>query len=71
MKQRTTPALPREAFLRLALEAQCDPRTVAKALANGIDSLRPGFARDRLRRALERHGFLPDPAAPAGPGGRP
>jgi hypothetical protein len=39
---------------RIALEAQLDPRTVKRAAARGIDSLKSGHAKVRLRDALKK-----------------
>jgi hypothetical protein len=44
-------------ILRLAAEAQIDPRTVKRALDNGIDSLRAEVDRQRLRDAAKRLGL--------------
>jgi hypothetical protein len=39
---------------RIALEAQLDPRTVKRALENGIESLQSAFSKARLRDALKK-----------------
>jgi hypothetical protein len=39
---------------RIALEAQLDPRTVKRALANGIDTLNSAYAKARLRDVLTK-----------------
>jgi coenzyme F420-reducing hydrogenase delta subunit len=44
-------------ILRLAAEAEIDPRTVKKAVENGIDSLRAEVDRVRLRDAAKRLGL--------------
>jgi hypothetical protein len=47
----------RSDILRLAAEAQIDPRTVKKALENGVNSLRAEVDRQRLREAAKRLGM--------------
>lgn len=39
---------------RIALEAQLDPRTVKRAAEDGIDSLRGGHNKARLRTAIKK-----------------
>ncbi len=46
------PKIDRATILRLAGEAQLDPRTVKRAVDRGIDSLHSDFARQRLRDAV-------------------
>lgn len=41
-------------LLRLAAESGLDVRTVKGAVANGVDSLRAGVDRVRLRKAAEK-----------------
>jgi hypothetical protein len=41
-------------LLRLAAESGLDVRTVKGAIANGVDSLRAGVDRVRLRQAAEK-----------------
>jgi len=40
----------------LAAEAQVDKRTAKKAVDNGVDSIKGGFVRDRLRAAAKKLG---------------
>lgn len=40
--------------MRIALEAQLDPRTVKRALECGIDSLQSDHSKARLRSALKK-----------------
>lgn len=40
-------------LMRIALEAQLDPRTVKRALERGIDSLKSHHSKTRLREALK------------------
>ena len=47
-------ALDRPTIMRLALEAQLDPRTVRRALDLGIDSLQSDHSKARLRAALKK-----------------
>lgn len=46
--------LDRPTIMRLALEAQLDPRTVRRALEQGIDALQSDHAKARLRIALKK-----------------
>lgn len=48
----------RTAILRLAAEAQIDPRTVKRAVENGVASLRAEVDRQRLREAAKRLGLV-------------
>ena len=41
-------------IMRIALEAQLDPRTVMRAIENGIDSLLSDHSKARLREALKK-----------------
>ena len=41
-------------IMRIALEAQLDPRTVKRAIENGIDSLQSDHSKARLREALKK-----------------
>jgi hypothetical protein len=43
--------------LRLAAEAQIDPRTVKRAIRDGIDTLRAEVDRERLRDAAKKLGL--------------
>lgn len=47
----------RSTIMRIALEAQLDPRTVRRAYEDGIDSLKSEFSRARLRDALKKLGY--------------
>jgi hypothetical protein len=47
-------AMDRADLLRLAAESGLDVRTVKGAIANGVDSLRAGVDRVRLRQAAEK-----------------
>lgn len=47
---------------RVAVEAQCDPRTVTKYLGGG--EIR-GFVGERIKQALEKFGLSIDPQANA------
>lgn len=47
----------RAGILRLAADAQLDPRTVKRAVEHGIDSLRAEVDRSRLREAANRLGL--------------
>jgi hypothetical protein len=44
----------RPMLMRIALEAQLDPRTVRRAFENGIDVLHSDHAKARLRDALKK-----------------
>ena len=46
--------LDRPTIMRIALEAQLDPRTVKRAIEHGIDSLQSDHSKARLRGALKR-----------------
>ncbi|HXB28063.1 MAG TPA: hypothetical protein VNV25_25260 [Gemmatimonadaceae bacterium] len=46
--------LDRPTIMRIALEAQLDPRTVRRAIDHGIDSLQSDHSKARLRSALKR-----------------
>lgn len=47
----------RTQVMRLAAEAQLDPRTIERAMANGIDSLRARVDRERIRWAADKLGI--------------
>jgi hypothetical protein len=47
-------SLDRLMIMRIALEAQLDPRTVKRAVEHGIDSLQSDHSKARLRRALKK-----------------
>lgn len=49
-----TPPFDRPTIMRIALEAQLDPRTVKRAIEHGVDSLQSDFAKVRLRSALKK-----------------
>lgn len=49
--------LERVDILRLAAEAQLDPRTVKRAIENGIESLKAEVDRNRLREAAKQLGL--------------
>ena len=46
--------LDRPTIMRIALEAQIDPRTVKRAIEHGIDALRSDHSKARLRDALKK-----------------
>jgi hypothetical protein len=46
--------LDRPTLMRIALEAQLDPRTVKRAIEQGIDSLQSDHSKARLRGALKK-----------------
>jgi len=46
--------LDRTTILRLAVEAQLDPRTVQRAAEKGVSSLKSEFDRQRLRAAADK-----------------
>jgi hypothetical protein len=46
--------LDRPTIMRIALEAQLDPRTVKRAIDHGIDSLQSDHSKARLRVALRK-----------------
>jgi hypothetical protein len=46
--------LDRPTIMRIALEAQLDPRTVKRAIEHGIDSLQSDHSKTRLRLALKK-----------------
>lgn len=54
MRQRT---LDTAAVAKLAAEAQVDRRTVQRAVDHGIDALRNGYGKDRLRAAAKKFGI--------------
>ena len=54
MTDPSAPMIDRADILRLAAEAQLDPRTVKRAVEHGISSVRAEFARERLRIAAEK-----------------
>jgi hypothetical protein len=54
MKSECRQAVDTQSIARLAAEAQLDPRTVRRAMENGIDSLRSGFDRERLQAAAKK-----------------
>jgi hypothetical protein len=45
-----------QTIARLAVEAQLDPRTVKRAINNGVGSLKSGFDRERLIAAAKKLG---------------
>lgn len=47
----------RNAVMKLAGESGLDPRTVERAVKRGVDALRAGVDRDRLRAAAEKLGL--------------
>lgn|GEM_PF-2535128 len=49
-------AIDRGVLLRLAADAQLDPRTVKKALELGLDHMKSDYDRVRLREAAAKHG---------------
>ena len=48
----------RSIILRLAAESQLDPRTVKRALEDGVTTLRAEVDRQRLRDAAKRLGVM-------------
>ena len=44
----------RPTIMRIALEAQLDPRTVKRAIEHGVDSLQSDHSKTRLRAALKK-----------------
>ena len=44
-------------ILRLAAEAELDPRTVKRAVDRGVDTLRAEVDRSRIRAAAEKLGL--------------
>jgi hypothetical protein len=54
----------------LAAEAEADPRTIRRALMDGVDAIRVSATRERVRRVLAAHGLKPErhdsSAPPAG-----
>ena len=40
--------------MKIALEAQLDPRTVRRAIESGIDKIKTDFGKARLRDALKK-----------------
>jgi hypothetical protein len=48
--------LDRPTIMRIALEAQVDPRTAKRAIDEGIDAIHSHQARARLREALTKLG---------------
>jgi hypothetical protein len=44
----------RPTIMRIALEAQLDPRTVKRAIENGIDAMQSDYSKARLRDALKK-----------------
>jgi hypothetical protein len=53
----STSAITRSDILRLAAEAELDPRTVKRAVDRGVDTLRAEVDRDRIRAAAEKLGL--------------
>jgi hypothetical protein len=47
-------SIDRATLLRLAAEAQLDPRTVQRAVEKGVESLKSEFDRERLRTAAQK-----------------
>jgi len=45
--------LDRPTIMRIALEAQLDPRTVKRAIEHGIESMQSAYSKARLRIALK------------------
>ena len=41
-------------IMKIAMEAQLDPRTVKRAIEHGIDSLQSDYSKTRLRAALKK-----------------
>jgi len=54
----STREITRSDILRLAAEAELDPRTVKRAVDRGIDTLRAEVDRTRIRAAAERLGLV-------------
>jgi len=55
-----------------AVEAECDPRSIAKALRSGVDTIRVSATRERIRRVFVAHGIAPpmrDSSPPSTPDG--
>ncbi|HEY1958602.1 MAG TPA: hypothetical protein VGH28_23450 [Polyangiaceae bacterium] len=52
MQHVTTGTPDRARILRLAAAAGVDPRTIARALRDGVDSIRTGRDREAIRAAL-------------------
>jgi hypothetical protein len=50
--------LSRVDILRLAAEAQIDPRTVKRAIDHGVDALKAHVDRDRIRVAAKKLGLV-------------
>jgi uncharacterized protein (UPF0147 family) len=50
-------AIDRAGILRLAADAQLDPRTVRRAIEYGIESLKAEVDRDRLKAAANKLGL--------------
>lgn len=50
--------LTRGDILRLAAEAQIDPRTVKRAIDHGIDALKAAVDRERIRLAAKKLGLV-------------
>lgn len=48
----TASTVPMRSVLRLAAEAECDPRTAERALREGVHVIRTRIVRERLTAAL-------------------
>ena len=57
----TKPKLRASEARRLAVKAECDPRTIEKVYATGLV---PNLASERAARVLEAEGLIPPLAAP-------
>lgn len=54
----STSGITRSDILRLAAEAELDPRTVKRAVDRGIDTLRAEVDRSRIRAAADKLGLV-------------
>ena len=52
-----TPTIDHRTVYLIASRAECDPRTVRRALAEGVDTIRVAATRERLARELARLGM--------------
>lgn len=54
MKKRMKQAITRADILRLAAEAQLDPRTVKRAVERGVEKMQAAVDKERLRAAAAK-----------------
>lgn len=57
MKRTQQEHVPRRTILKIAVEAELDPRTVQRALEHGVNQMKSEYDRDRLRACAKKLGY--------------